>query len=145
MNDRHTSAQTFEAECFCLGLQRAARVVARRYDQAFRPLGLTSHQFSLLAALLRDRPVPLTALAGTLGLDRTTLTRNLAPLEARRLVRTVADPHDKRIRGLALTKAGRAMVAEAIPLWRAAQADSVARSGADGWAIMRPLAKRLAD
>lgn len=120
-------------ECVCLGVRKAARLVARRYDGAFRSLGMTSGQFSILAALLRETAVPLGSLADLLGMDRTTLTRNLRPLEQGRLVETAHAEHDRRIRGLQLTDAGRALLDRAIPLWRAVQVESNRRLGKGGW------------
>src|SRR5271170_5423419 len=67
--------------CVCLGVQKAARATARRYDEALRPLGITSGQFSILSSLLSDRVLPMTTWADLLGVDRTTLKRNLVPLE----------------------------------------------------------------
>lgn len=135
------SAQDMFAACHCLAAQRAARTLARRYDEALRPIGLTSHQFSLMSALLLDRPLPLTQLAQLLGLDRTTLTRNLAPLEARGLVETRADPDDRRVRGLTLTATGRRLLAQAVPLWRRAQA-MTQREGPD-WEMLQPLLRSV--
>jgi DNA-binding MarR family transcriptional regulator len=131
------NAGEIETACVCLGVRRAARLVARRYDEALRPLGLTSGQFSILAALLRDRPAPLGALADVLGLERTTLNRNLKPLEAVGLIMTMPDGADARVRRLSLTPAGRAMLDRAIPLWQGAQADSQRRMGEAGWSDLR--------
>jgi len=69
--------------CLCLHLQRAARAVARRFDEALRPLGLTSGQFSLLMSLNRPQPPTIGHVAGVLAMDRTTLTANLKPLVRR--------------------------------------------------------------
>ena len=104
--------------CLCLHLQRAARAVARRFDAAFRPLGLTSGQFSLLMSLNRPQPPTIGGLATLLAMDRTTLTANLKPLERRGLVRVTIDHADRRSRRLSLTPAGRALLANAIPVWR---------------------------
>ncbi|MGH7089728.1 MAG: MarR family winged helix-turn-helix transcriptional regulator [Stellaceae bacterium] len=104
--------------CLCLHLQRAARVVARRFDEAFRPLGLTSGQFSLLMSLNRAEPPGPAAIASVLAMDRTTLTANLKPLERRGLVRIEGDAIDRRRRKLALTEKGRSLLAEALPIWR---------------------------
>lgn len=133
MKSREPGAQEIGGACVCLGLRKAARRVARRYDEAFRPLGITSGQFSILAALLREKPAPLGALADTLGMDRTTLNRNLKPLEAERLVETTVDDADRRIRGLRLTGRGRSLLGRALPLWRVAQTDSNRRLGEGGW------------
>src|SRR5881275_3641769 len=89
--------------CLCLHLQRAARAVARRFDAAFRPLGLTSGQFSLLMSLNRPEPATMGSVAALLAMDRTTLTANLKPLERRGLVEVTVDESDKRSRRLALT------------------------------------------
>ena len=129
--------------CVCLGVQRAARGVARRYDEALRPTGITSGQFTILSSLLRDEPTPIGALADLLGLDRTTLNRNLRPLEAENLVATVSDPKDARVRGIQLTPVGRKRLDAAIPLWRKVQLDSNQRIGKTGWQDLRPLLDRL--
>jgi DNA-binding MarR family transcriptional regulator len=104
--------------CLCLHAQRAARALARRFDIALKPAGITSGQFSLLMSLNRPEPPNLGSLAALLAMDRTTLTANLKPLERRRLVETIADATDKRARLLRLTRAGRAVLAEAVPIWR---------------------------
>ncbi|HKP26925.1 MAG TPA: MarR family transcriptional regulator [Dongiaceae bacterium] len=104
--------------CLCLHLQRAARVVARRFDDVFRPLGITQGQFSLLMSLNRPEPPVLGSVADLLAMDRTTLTANLKPLERRGLVRIRVDEHDGRSRRLALTADGRALLAEATPIWK---------------------------
>lgn len=112
-----TTLQVRDA-CLCLHLQRAARVVARRFDEVFRPLGITQGQFSLLMSLNRPEPPTIGSVANLLAMDRTTLTANLKPLERRGLVRIKADPGDRRSRRLSLTADGRALLAEATPLWR---------------------------
>ena len=104
--------------CLCLHLQRAARVVARRFDDVFRPLGITQGQFSLLMSLNRPEPPTMGSVADLLAMDRTTLTANLKPLERRGLVRIKVDESDRRNRRLALTADGRALLAEATPIWK---------------------------
>src|SRR5262245_7476239 len=84
--------------CLCLHAQRAPRVLARRFDDALRPLGLTSGQFSLLMSLNRPAPPAVGDLAELLAMDRTTLTANLKPLERRGLVRVAPDAQDRRAR-----------------------------------------------
>lgn len=103
--------------CLCLHVQRAARAVARRFDEALRPLDLTNGQFSLLMALNRPLPAKMAEVAALLAMDRTTLTANLKPLERRKLVGITADPADRRARQLALTAAGRRLLERALPVW----------------------------
>jgi DNA-binding MarR family transcriptional regulator len=103
--------------CLCLHLQRAARAIARHFDDALRPLGLTSGQFSLLMSLNRPEPPNIASVAGLLAMDRTTLTANLKPLERRGLVAVTVDEADRRNRRMALTPSGRALLAAAVPIW----------------------------
>src|SRR5580765_8442575 len=84
--------------CLCLHVQRSARALARRFDDALRPVGLTNSQFSLLMALNRPAPPPMGPVAALLAMDRTTLTAALKRLEARGLVRVMRDPADRRSR-----------------------------------------------
>jgi DNA-binding MarR family transcriptional regulator len=142
MSTKLTASEVY-ATCVCLGVQRAARGVARRYDEALRPVGITSGQFTILSSLLRDNPTPIGSLAELLGLDRTTLNRNLRPLEADKLITTVADPNDARVRRIQLTLAGRNKLDEAIPLWRKVQSQSNGRLGKTGWQNLRPLLAHL--
>jgi DNA-binding MarR family transcriptional regulator len=103
--------------CLCLHLQRAARAVARHFDEALRPLGLTNGQFSLLMSLNRPDPPAIGAVATLLAMDRTTLTAALKPLERRGLVDVRVDTADKRGRRLVLTAAGQTALAAAMPVW----------------------------
>lgn len=105
--------------CLCLHTQRAARVLARRFDQALRPVGLTNGQFSLLMSLNRPEPPSMGPVAALLAMDRTTLTAALKPLRRRGLVEVTADPADERGRLLRLTQEGRALLREAVPIWEA--------------------------
>lgn len=107
--------------CFCLHVQRAARAVARRYDEALRPVGLTNGQFSLLMALNRPEPATIGAVSELLAMDRTTLTAALKPLARRGLVRVSVVPEDRRSRRMMLTRAGRAVLAAALPIWKRMQ------------------------
>ena len=110
--------------CLCLHVQRTARVLARRFDDAFRPVGLTQGQFSLLTSLNRAAPPTIGDVAELLALDRTTLTANLKPLERRKLVKVTVDAEDRRSRRLILTPAGRAVLAAAAPIWKRAHAQA---------------------
>ncbi|HYZ42884.1 MAG TPA: MarR family winged helix-turn-helix transcriptional regulator [Stellaceae bacterium] len=104
--------------CLCLHLRRAARAVARRFDAALRPLGLTNGQFSLLMSLNRPDAPSISSLSALLAMDRTTLTANLKPLERRGLITVTVDDADKRTRRLSLTPAGQASLVAACPVWR---------------------------
>lgn len=104
--------------CLCLHLQRAARAVARRFDEALRPFGLTNGQYSLLIALNRPTAPRMADLVPLLAMDRTTLTAALKPLERRGLVQIAPDVQDRRNRRLYLTDAGRDLLVEALPVWR---------------------------
>ncbi|ADG12246.1 MarR family transcriptional regulator [Caulobacter segnis] len=103
--------------CLCLHVQRAARALARRFDEALRPLGLTNGQFSLLMSLNRPEPAGMGGVANLLAMDRTTLTAALKPLERRGLLTIAPDPKDRRARVLSLTPDGRALLAQALPIW----------------------------
>jgi len=110
--------------CLCLHVQRAARALARRFDEALRPLGLTSGQFSLMMSLNRPKPPTIGSVSTLLAMDRTTLTANLKPLERRGLIEVRPDENDRRSRLLTLTSAGRALLAAAVPIWKAAHAET---------------------
>lgn len=141
-----TEPLTFETtlmvrdHCLCLHVRRAARAVARRYDELLRPVGLTNGQFSLLMALNRPEPPVMGEVAALLAMDRTTLTANLKPLERRGLVAVAPDAADKRSRRLALTEAGRTVLEEAVPLWHQGQTETAALlRDADGDRLLTDL------
>ena len=109
--------------CLCLHVQRAARALARRFDEALRPVGLTNGQFSLLMSLNRPEPPSMAPVASLLAMDRTTLTAALKPLERRGLVRIASDPNDRRGRLLHLTPKGQELLARAVPIWQQTHRD----------------------
>jgi len=117
--------------CICLGVQRASRVIGRRFDEALRPVGLNNWQFSLMMALHRPEATSVGKLAERLAMDRTTITTNLKPLERRGLVETRPDPQDGRVRRVSLTDAGRSLLAEALVHWQTVN-DAVVASLGDG-------------
>ena len=118
-----TTTRKIRDRCLCLHVQRAARMVARRFDEALRPLGLTHGQFSLLTSLNRPQPARMGSVATLLAMDRTTLTAALKPLQRRGLVSVSVDPDDGRSRILALTRRGRSQLAAAIPVWTRTHAE----------------------
>ena len=103
--------------CLCFGVHRAARTLARRFDEAFAPLGISHGQYSLMISLNRPDPPRLGEAAAFLAMDRTTLTANLKPLERQGYVKIVPDKDDKRSRRLILTTAGRRILTAAVPIW----------------------------
>jgi len=119
-----------EVICVCATARMAARSLTRIYDRALEPAGIRTTQFSVLARLLEEGPLPLTHLAGRLAMDRTTLARDLRPLERRGLV-AVSVGADRRVRMAELTPAGRRLVDEVRPLWKQVQRDVRAQLGPD--------------
>ena len=115
-----TYATTLEVRdaCLCLHVQRAARALARRFDEALRPIGLTNGQFSLMMSLNRPAPPDMGAVASLLGMDRTTLTAAVKPLQRRGLLKVKVDPTDRRSRIMTPTAKGRRLLARALPVWR---------------------------
>lgn len=109
--------------CLCLHVQRAARALARRFDEALRPFGLTNGQFSLLMSLNRPEPPSMRPIANLLAMDRTTLTAALKPLQRRGLVEISPDPSDGRSHILKLTREGRRLLARAVPVWQMTHAE----------------------
>jgi len=109
--------------CLCLAVQQAARVLARRFDEALRVLGLTNGQFSLLMSLNRPAPPAMKDVAELLAMDRTTLTAALKPLTKAKLVQVAIDRDDKRSRRLILTTSGEALLAAALPVWKRTHAE----------------------
>jgi DNA-binding MarR family transcriptional regulator len=103
--------------CLCLNARREAQRLTRAYDDKLRPYGLTINQFSMLATLILAGPLPVANLADRLGIDRTTLTRNLALGEKSGLVETV-NGEDRRVRLVKITGAGRVLADRALPAWR---------------------------
>lgn len=109
--------------CLCFRAQRAARALGRRFDAALKPVGLTNGQFSLLMSLNRPDPPRISDLAPFLAMDRTTLTAALKVLERRGLVLQGTDSGDRRSRRLRLSDDGRALLKQAVPIWRRTHAE----------------------
>ena len=110
----------------------ASRKVTRMYDEAMRPMGITPTQFTLLAVVGGSDTVTLTELAELLGMERTTLLRNLKPLEREELIAVSAEGY-RRARSVQLSDKGVSVLSEALPLWRNAQAILKKQLGADIW------------
>jgi DNA-binding MarR family transcriptional regulator len=118
-----------ESECTCFNLRRAARSAGRFYDAALAPLGLRNTQFSALAALSQMGPTPISQLAEVMAMERTTLTRNLKPLERDGLVELSVGA-DRRQRIIQLTRKGKATFSKARVLWQEANEAAGATLGA---------------
>jgi DNA-binding MarR family transcriptional regulator len=110
--------------CACANLRKAARLVTQLYDESIRPSGLRGTQFGLLMAVKGLGPVTVTKLAKSTMMDRTTLGRNLRPLEKRGLVKIQAGK-DQRVREITLTAKGLQALMKALPLWKKAQSHMI--------------------
>jgi DNA-binding MarR family transcriptional regulator len=131
-------------DCNCLALRQAARRVTQIYDRSLAPTGLRTTQFSILALLWRNGPTTINALAAALVMDRTTLGRNVQPLERDGLLEIRAGD-DRRSRELHLTPSGRERLGAAAPRWKAAQAQFEASFGPERAQELRRLLRAVVD
>ncbi|QWG11264.1 MarR family winged helix-turn-helix transcriptional regulator [Bradyrhizobium sediminis] len=129
------------ADCFCLASRQAARKITRLYDGHMQKSGIRITQFTILSQLMLRGEMPIGKLAGLLGMERTTLTRNLTPLEARKWI-SIKAGDDPRARMIAITAQGRGAVRRGFPFWSEAQAHVARLLGADGEAALKILASR---
>jgi DNA-binding MarR family transcriptional regulator len=129
------------AGCFCLASRQAARKITRLFDAVMQESGIRATQFTILSQLMLRGEMPVGKLAGFLGMERTTLTRNLALLEAERWISTKPG-EDPRARMIAITVQGRGMVRRGFPYWSKAQAQAGKMLGADGQAALKVLGSR---
>jgi DNA-binding MarR family transcriptional regulator len=127
------------ADCNCLALRSAARHVTQFYDQLLARTGLRSTQFSILAALREKAPLTINGLAKEMVMDRTTLGRNILPLERDGLIRIEPAARDRRAKELHLTKAGAKRLQEAMKEWFAAQRRFEDRFGSKRTAELRAM------
>lgn len=121
--------------CACFNLRKASRAVTQLYDDILQPSGLLATQFTLVVAISIAGSTTITRLAEALVMDRTTLTRNLKPLERRELIE-IASGQDQRTRVVTLTASGREALAKAILLWEQAQASVVDGLGQNRWSTL---------
>jgi DNA-binding MarR family transcriptional regulator len=119
--------------CTLANVRQASRALSQVYDAALQPADIKATQFTVLAALWKQGPLPLSRLADVMVMDRTTLTRNLQPLIKRKLVGT-APGEDRRVRNISLTPHGKQVLDRALPLWRKAQSQLVDGLGQKRWA-----------
>ena len=127
-----TAARAATAECTSFNLRKASRAVSQYFDAIVQPSGLKGTQFSVLAAVSVHGPVPISRLAEGMVVDRTTLTRNLKPLQSAGLI-AVEPGADRRARLVRITAAGRKALARALPLWEQAQSGLIDRLGRQQW------------
>lgn len=136
---RETLIQQLSADvagaCACHKMREATRKITRKYNDALKPAGIKATQFSILAAVGLYEGITLTQMANRLGLDRTTLSRNLGPIERRGLIEIRDDGHG-RARSAILTSKGVAVMETALPLWREAQATLKGRLGEENWNLI---------
>src|SRR5215469_17650030 len=136
-------AQKLLDSCMCHKARMAARAVTRSYDDALRPMGLRATQVSVLAAVGAHGALSIKSLADSMGMDRTTLTRNLRPLEERGYV-VLAPERRHRSRMLTLTAAGQGALEKALPYWESAQGVIRRRLGGRGWPVVQQALAMLA-
>jgi DNA-binding MarR family transcriptional regulator len=129
------------ASCFCLASRQAARRITRLYDSFMQQSGIRVTQFTILSQLMLRGEMPIGKLASILGMERTTLTRNLTLLEQQKWISSKAGD-DPRSRMVAISAQGRGMVRRGFPYWSKAQAQVGKMLGADGQAALKVLAYR---
>jgi DNA-binding MarR family transcriptional regulator len=121
--------------CTSFNLRKAARVVTHQYDDILKSSGLRSTQFSLLTVLSKSGAETISNLAHKLVMDRTTLTRNLKPLQSQGWVQRVPG-EDRRTRAWSITSSGRKVLAEALPLWQKAQRQTIEQLTQKRWSSL---------
>jgi DNA-binding MarR family transcriptional regulator len=138
-----TTELDYGEDCACHKVRMAARAVTRAYDAALRPARLRTSQLAVLVAIdNNDGAISIVALAKIMVMDRSTLTRNLRPLEKEGLV-TIGLEGWRRSRALEITEQGRSRLQEALPLWRRAQYALRRRLGDRSWADVHDCLDRL--
>lgn len=130
--------------CTCLAIRQAARHVTQFYDQCMAQTGLRTSQFSILARLRRIGPMTINILARELVMDRTTLGRNILPLEREGLIEIRPGRSDRRSKELHLTEAGADRLRASLARWAEAQARFEAVFGADRASELRQLMHQVA-
>jgi DNA-binding MarR family transcriptional regulator len=140
---KNVTAQDAATTCACHKARIASRAVTRAYDEALRPVGLRSTQFTVLVAASVAAGIPLNQLATILGLERTTLTRSLDAIEKEGLIRV--ESVDGRTRKVVLTQRGKDRLDLALPLWNQAQQNLRRRLGEQRWAIVNQGLAMLAE
>jgi DNA-binding MarR family transcriptional regulator len=141
-DDNKKSMQRIGIECLGFNVRKTARVLAKAFDETLAPCGLKNTQFSILVGLHVRGPVNVQAFSNLLKMDRTTLTRNLGPLERQGLIR-INTGSDRRSRSIALTDAGEELLQQAVPLWQELQKRLVDGLGNDQADQLRKTLRNL--
>jgi DNA-binding MarR family transcriptional regulator len=137
--------QTMAQSCACFYVRKSSREVTLVYDTALSGLGVRSTQFLVLLIIKLSGETPMSQAAETLGIDRTTLTRLVAPLKRRKLL-TIVSGKDRRSRWLRLTPSGQQLLIDAVPCWKRAQKKVVSLYGGnEGWESMLSGLKKTSE
>ena len=136
-------ADHWEFECVAQTVRRASRLISRRYEDALRPVDLTSSQYTILQSLQGREGLPFGLMAKILGFDQTTLSRLVKPLVKRRLVTIVANPKDRRRRSVRTSAAGSALFAKAKIHWQREHDESLKRMTKNEWQTMQRVTRLL--
>lgn len=135
--------KTHFSECNCLAIRQAARHVTQFYDQLFAPTGLRATQFAILSRLRNQGPMSINALANLLVMDRTTLGRNILPLQRDGLIEVAPSARDRRRHELRLTEAGLQMHRDSVARWEEAQKRFNTVFGDERAAALRDLLREV--
>ncbi len=135
--------QHIAANCACMKLRSATRLVTRAYDKALQAVGLKATQYTLLIAVSQAQPVSISRLAELMFMERTTLTRNLRPLEMKGFITTT--PGHGRTVEVSLSKKGSALLKKAALLWKDAQDEFVGRLGVRNWKELSRILNSVTD
>ena len=139
---RPATLEDVQNNCLAMRAQKAVRTMTRAYDEAMRPIGVTSAQFTLLMYVKSGAGQSISFMAEMLSMERTTLTRNLRPLEKAGLV-AISNEGYRRTRSISLTEAGEQKLKDGLPLWREVQERTVRKLG-DNWRETRRMLDKLA-
>lgn len=131
-------------QCTAFNLKRATRVVQSLFDDAFKPIGLEGTQYTVLSHIYVSEPISLTKLADLMDVDRTTVARNLAPLEKRGLVE-IKPGSDRRAKLINTTEQGKEILTKALPLWTETQEKIKGTLGVENWSSMISSLKGLVE
>lgn len=131
-------------QCTCFNLRKASRMVTQLFDDSMRSIGLRGTQFTLLVNAFANSPIAVTRLAEIMVTDRTTLGRNLLPLERNGLIK-VEQGDDRRTRIVSITNAGKKKLEAAYPLWKEAQENIKETMGSENWSVMISNLSNLVD